>query len=327
LPDATRSSKPRWASRAAAPPPDPHAGSDPAKFSGGRTFRPDDFDSAGPPEASAETGTGEGEKGMKVSIHGLALAALLLGGTTATRAQQPEPPPPPRPAAQQPAAPKADEKLPTAEQVLANYVKAIGGAEVLSKYRSRVTRGTVELAPMGARGTMVTSQKAPDKLLSVTNLTGFGEIRQGYDGQVGWAKDPFQGLRELKGLELAAVRRGAVFDTAERNKLYKKTAVVGRGKVGERGVYIIEATPAEGEPDKMYFDTESGLMLRMDVVVDGPQGRITSENYMEDYRAVDGIRTPHTVRQVLGAITVIQRIESVEHDTALDDSIFKKPSA
>ncbi|HZI19020.1 MAG TPA: hypothetical protein VEY09_10540 [Pyrinomonadaceae bacterium] len=269
---------------------------------------------------------------MKLRIHGLALAALLLCGAAAARAQQPTPAPapaqPPAPApAQPPPAAKAGEKLPTVEEVMASYEKALGGAEALAKYRSRVMKGTIELAPMGARGTVEVSQKAPDKMLSVMNLAGFGEVRQGYDGQVAWAKDPFQGLREMKGAELATLRRSAVFDLAERNALYKKMAVTGRGKVGEREVYVVEATPAEGEPDMMYFDAQTGLMLRSDVVVDGPQGRVVSENYMEDYRAVDGVQLPHTVRQVLGAITVIQRIESVTHDAALDDSIFRKPSA
>jgi hypothetical protein len=37
-----------------------------------------------------------------------------------------------------------------------------------------------------------------------------GEIQQGYDGKVGWEKNPMTGLRELQGAELAqtALERG-----------------------------------------------------------------------------------------------------------------------
>jgi len=268
---------------------------------------------------------------MKLRIHGLALAALLLGAPAPAPAQQPAPAAPAQPPtqapAQQPPAPKADDKLPAAEEVMASYFKAVGGAEVLTKYKSRVSKGSIELAPMNGRGTVEIWQKAPDKMLMVMKLTGLGEFRQGYDGQTGWANDPFQGLRELKGMELAARRRSAIFNPAERNALYKKMAVTGRGKVGEREVFVVEATPAEGEPDKMYFDTQSGLLLRVDTVTEGPEGRVIAESYLEDYRPVDGMMAPHTVRQVAGAITIIQRLESVKHDEALDDSMFKKPAA
>jgi zinc protease len=268
---------------------------------------------------------------MKLRIHGLALATLLLCGMGSARAQQQPSASGPAPTRTPPAAVKADAAktdagLPSAEEVLASYTKALGGAAALARHKSRVAKGTIELAPMSARGTLITSQKAPNKLLVVMNLTGLGEFRQGYDGQLGWANDPFQGLRELKGSELAATRRGAVFNPAERNALYKKMAVTGRSKVGDREVYVIEATPAEGEPDKMYFDTKTGLMLRMDTVTDGPQGRVIAESYMEDYREVGGILAPHTVRQVVGPIIIIQRLESVEHDAPLDDAIFRKPS-
>jgi zinc protease len=268
---------------------------------------------------------------MKLRIQALALAALLLCGASAANAQQQPPASGPAPAQTPPAAKpgtaKTDEKLPTIDEVLASYTKALGGAEALAKHKSRIAKGTVELAPINARGTLVSSQKAPNKLLVVMNLTGLGEFRQGFDGQMGWSNDPFQGLRDLKGSELAATRRAAVFNAAERNALYKRMVVTGKSKVGDREVYVVEATPAEGEPDKMYFDTKSGLMLRMDAVTDGPQGRVIAESYLEDYREVGGVLAPHTVRQVIGAITIIQRLESVEHDAPLDDAIFKKPSA
>jgi hypothetical protein len=260
---------------------------------------------------------------MKLKVYTLALAAAV-GCGTAVRAQQ-QPAANGGGAAAAPAKPEAG--LPTADAVFDNYIKAVGGKEALAKFKSRVSKGTVEIAPMGATGTVEFSQVAPGKSATLISLTGLGAFRSGYDGAVAWSKDPFSGLRELKGGELNAARRGALLDASEWKKLYTKMTVTGRGKVGEREVYVVEAATSEGDPDKMYFDAQSGLLLRMDSVIEGPQGRIQSESYMDDYREVDGVKMAHTTRQVIGATTITIRLNEVKHDAAVDASLFKKPAA
>jgi zinc protease len=241
---------------------------------------------------------------MKVKLFGLALA-LLCGA--AARAQTPAQTPAPAPTQAAPAA-KAEEKLPSGEEVFNKYIAAVGGEAALSKFKSRVTKGSVELAPMGAKGTYETSQKAPDKLLTTMTLTGLGAFQQGYDGGGGWGKDPFNGLRDLKGGELTAVRRVAQLNQSDWRKLYQTMKVTGRAKVGEREVYVVEAAHGGDTPDKLYFDTQTGLLQRIDIVVDSPQGRATQETTFEDYREVDGVRMPHTSRAVVGPATIILRV-------------------
>lgn len=261
---------------------------------------------------------------MKLKIYALALAAAAGCATTAVARQQPAPSGG-APAA--PAASKPDAGLPTADAVFDNYVKALGGKEALARFKSRVSKGTVEIAPMGATGTVEVSQVAPDKTATTMNISGLGAMQQGYDGAVAWSKDPFSGLREMKGAELNTIRRSAYLDTSQWKKHYSKMTVTGRGKVGEREAYVVEAATGEGDPDKLYFDAQSGLLLRMDLVVEGPQGRMQAESYMEDYREVDGVKVAHTIRQVIGANTITVKLKEVKHDAAVDAALFKKPAA
>jgi hypothetical protein len=263
---------------------------------------------------------------MKAKVFGLSLA-LLCGAAARAQAQTPAQTPAPAPPAQARPAAQADEKLPAAEEVFARYLQAVGGEAALGKFKSRVTRGSIELAPMGVKGTYEVSQKAPDKSVTTMNLTGLGTLQQGYDGGVGWAKDPFTGLRELKGGELAATQRSAFLNPADWRKVYKTMKVTGRTKVGAREAYVVEAAHGGDTPDKLYFDTQSGLLLRMDAVVDSPQGRIVSETTFDDYREVDGVKVSHSSRAVLGAATIILRVEEVKHDAPLEDKIFAKPAA
>lgn len=270
---------------------------------------------------------------MKVKVFGLALALAALCGATAraqTPAQTPAQSPaqsPATPAAPAAAAAKPAGELPAADALFDNYVKAIGGEAAHGKLKSRVTRGSMEIAPMGVKGTFETSQKAPQMYAMTMNLTGLGVMQQGYDGGVGWSKDPFTGLRELKEGELAAMQRAAYLNPAAMRKAYKSMKVTGRSKVGEREAYVVEGAHGGDTPDKFYFDAQTGLLLRMDAVVNGPQGRVVSETTMDDYRDVDGVKVPFSTRSTLGAATVVMRIEEVKHDVALEDKIFAKPAS
>ena len=266
---------------------------------------------------------------MKTKMFGLSLALAALCGATAraqTASQTPAPAATPAAAQAKPEA-KADEQLPAAEVIFDKYLKAIGGEAALDKFKSRVMRGSVEIAPMGVKGTFESSQKAPQMAVTTMNLTGLGTIQQGYDGAVGWAKDPFTGLRELKGGELAAVQRAAFINPSGWRKAYKSMKTTGRSKVGDREVYVVEGAHAGDTPDKLYLDAQTGLLLRMDAVVDSPQGRVVSETTFDDYREVDGVKVAHSLRAVLGAATVVTRVEEVKHDVALEDKVFAKPAS
>src|SRR5687768_1863763 len=93
-------------------------------------------------------------------------------------------------------------KLPTVQQVLANYVKAIGGREAVEKIKSRQAKGTVEMQPMGLKGSFESIAASGDRSLTKMNLAGIGELVEGYDGKVAWAVNPIQGNREKSGAEL-----------------------------------------------------------------------------------------------------------------------------
>jgi len=253
------------------------------------------------------------------------LALLVLIATVTTTAQKPRrsqaPPRGARPAA-------ATKTAPTVKVILANFVKAIGGEAAVRKPRSRTSTGTVEITAMGAKGAVEISQKAPNKMIVVMNLPGLGAIREGYDGTTAWSQDPFTGLREKSGAELAATKREASFyRDVELAKDYPKMVLKGTEKVSGRDAYVIEATTPEGTtPDKLYFDKETFMIVRLDSVRESPQGTIPIQAYFEDYRTVDGISMPFTVRQAVAGSDIIIRFTDVRHDAPIDDAKFSKPA-
>ncbi|MEW6210650.1 MAG: hypothetical protein AB1631_19960 [Acidobacteriota bacterium] len=220
------------------------------------------------------------------------------------------------------------ESLPSAEQIIDKYIQALGGRAAIEKITSRVAKGTIDVPVAGASGTVEAYLKAPGKGGSIASLSGLGEFLQGCDGKTAWTSDPFQGMRDLSGVELAAAKRESdIHDDLKYKQTFSKMTVTGKQKLGSIDVYVIDAVPVEGNPEKLYFDAQTGLLLRRDVEIESPQGKLPSENYLEDYREVDGVKIAHTVRQVTPAYELTIKFTEVKHNVPIDDAKFNKPAA
>jgi zinc protease len=228
-------------------------------------------------------------------------------------------------------APKADANaaaLPTVEAIFDKHVKAVGGKEAIEKITSRSVKGSFDLEAFGVTGAAVEMfTKAPNKSSMKIDIAGFGVVNMVFDGATGWDSNPMTGLRELSGVELAQIKRDSEFyPELNYRKHYAKLEVKGKEKVGSYETYVVEATPAEGSVEKLYFDVNTGLLVRHDGETENPQGKFTMETYLEDYKVVDGVKIPHTLKRVTPAMTMVTKITEVKNNVEIDDAKFNKPS-
>jgi len=228
-------------------------------------------------------------------------------------------------------APKADAKdaaLPTVDAVLDKHIKAVGGKEAIEKITSRSMKGSFDLEAFGVTGAPVEMfAKAPNKSSMKIDIPGFGVVNQVYDGATAWDSNPMTGLRELSGVELAQKKRGSDFyPELNFKKHYTKLEVKGKEKVGSYETYVIEASPAEGSPEKFYFDANTSLLVRHDAEVESPQGKLQMESYPENYKLVDGVQVAHTIKQVTPAMTIVIKFTEVKNNVEIEDAKFNKPS-
>ncbi|HKQ80366.1 MAG TPA: hypothetical protein VJ810_42120 [Blastocatellia bacterium] len=254
----------------------------------------------------------------------IVINALLFAGPTGAAFAQEKPQPAKAPEVN---TAKATAAEPTVDQILDKYVQAIGGRQAVEKITSRVTKGTFEVSSAGLTGEIEIYAKAPNKTLRIQKLSGVGEILDGYDGKIAWSQNPMMGLREKDGAERAAVVRSSdIHAPLKTRQLYSKLELKGKEKVGNRETYVILATPAEGGPVKMYFDAETGLIARTDADIDTPQGQVHIETTVDDYREVDGVKMPFTLRQDSLMGSAVIKLTEVKHNVAIDDAKFNKPS-
>jgi hypothetical protein len=218
-------------------------------------------------------------------------------------------------------------KLPSAKEIVDKYAKAMGGREAIQKYKSRYEKGTMELSPMGVRGSFESFSRSDDRTLTKISLDGIGEILEGFDGASAWTINPLQGSRVKEGRELEQTKRISRFARdADLEKAFSSLKVRGIEKVGDRDSYVVVGS-TDGLPDEvMYFDVESGLLLRRDNIVIAPEGQQATSSFFEDYREVGGIKSAHKTRVKTPAFEIISVTSEVKFDVQMDDSTFKRPN-
>jgi zinc protease len=259
---------------------------------------------------------------IRIVPHRLLFAGCLaMVLNAATFGQAPSPP------ARQAGGPSAASAAPSVEEIVNRYVRAVGGKAAWQKLTSRVSMGTIEVASANLSGTVVIHEKAPSKILTIIIISG-SAFRQGFDGSVGWAEDPQNGVREQSGAELAEAKRQSDFySPLDLREHYSKLTFAGAEKVGDQDTFALEAAlPEGGPPDKLYFSARTGLPVRLVSEHHSPGGVSEFQEDFSDYREVDGVTLPFMIAQAGGESSFVVKISEVRHNLELEDGEFSKPA-
>lgn len=238
---------------------------------------------------------------------------------------------------------KSAEPLPTADQVIDKYIQAIGGKTAYEKIKTRYTKATFARSKLvgggtpkaavinrGEMWTIETFTKTPDKFLTVIT-TPAGIIAQAFSGADGWIKTP-QEQRALTAAEIARLKNQAdLFADFKIKERYSTLKVTGKEKIGSRETYIVEAIRfADKKLEKLFFDTENGLLLRRAVFTETVLGLNPEQTDYEHYRRVDGATMPWTVRVSYlddNHFGTTRRFIEIKNNISIGDDKFKSPDA
>ena len=188
---------------------------------------------------------------------------------------------------------------PSVDQILATYQQALGGQAAYEKVTTRAMKGTVEIPDDNVTGTAQIVAKAPGSFRLTMDIPGYGAVETVLDGDNGWEKNPDSGTHAMSKTDLAIAQRDHRFYREVRLKdLYPKMETGGVFKLEGRSLYVIEATPAAGPAEKLYFDAETGLLVKRDFErVTLEDGIVQYEMLLGDYREVNGLKLPFTIEQ------------------------------
>ena len=216
----------------------------------------------------------------------------------------------------------------TAEQlllksILDKYVQAVGGRDAVARINTRVIKGRLDLSGGGSGARFEKYAKAPNMSLTIMKGDFIGLRKLGWDGHTAWVLSDRKGIPDPSAKELAVLAdEGDLYRDIKLTELYPQMHVAGRGSVDGRNVYILEATSRFGVADKLYFDTDNGLLMRRDTW----RSNVLTEIYFSDWRDVDGVKLAFKITERRPDATYIFTLENVRHNTQLDDEVFRLPS-
>lgn len=253
-----------------------------------------------------------------------ALFTMLLaaGPALAQPPAAPEAPPPP-PA---PAAAVADAELPPAQSILDRYVEATGGRAAYEKITTRSSTGKFEMPAMGLSGDLRLDQAAPDKFRITINMPGLGLIDSGTNGAIAWSTDMMTGPRLIEGEEREQLMRGAIFNAdLHAAEIYEKLETTAIEAVDGRDCYRVVLTPRTGSPVTSYYDKETGLIVKSNVVQQSNMGEIAAETYFSGWQDVDGVKQAHVITQKIMGMEQRLVFSKIEQNIEIPPDRFEPP--
>ncbi len=211
----------------------------------------------------------------------------------------------------------------TAETVVNNYIDAIGGVKKLKKVKDITTKYDAEIAGAPMKISATITRKKPNMYKMEMVAAGMGTLMaQTYDGERAKTSG-MQGEKVLEGEDLEDMAQQAKFNTeleyltdAYTLKLTKVATVDGQK------AYVMEVTDKDGKTETEYYSVESGLKIKSESTEETPQGPISSSQSFSDYKEVNGVMYPHTLKIDAGPQKIKMTVTEIKVNSKIKKSEF-----
>src|SRR5262249_47997564 len=152
----------------------------------------------------------------------------------------------------------------------------------IDKITSRVGKGTINIA--GKEFPVDVYSKDPGKRASFTHMPE-GDSVTAFDGHEGFMGAPGRPPREMHGPDLDSAAMDADLHLpAHLKQMFSESELRSKEKLGDRDVYLVVGKRQGKPPLRLYFDQQSGLLLRMIRYTDTYLGRNPVQIDYADYR-------------------------------------------
>jgi hypothetical protein len=220
---------------------------------------------------------------------------------------------------------------PSADQILDRYLQALGGVERLSSVTSFIATGTSEgFRGFGGGGTVQIFAKAPDQRATIIKFDEKIERQDAirtFDGKSGWVSAPLAVVPQyaLGGSELDGARIDAQLSfPAQIKKVLTQLRVGPPDNIDGRDVDVIQGNGTRGLVATLYFDKQTGLLVRMVRFGTSPIGRAPTQVDFADYRDVPGAGIKMPFRWTFGWLNGRDTFElkEVRINAPVDAAVF-----
>ncbi len=219
----------------------------------------------------------------------------------------------------------------TADDIIAKYVKTIGGIEKIKAVKT--IRKTGKFIGGGGFEAKVMDESRREKFVrSEFALQGMVQITA-YDGKTGWKIDPFGGKKDVESLseeELKGVVESSDFDGPLIDYKLKgnKIEYLGMDQAEGTDAFKLKVTLANGDVRTYFMDTDYYVPIKIEskTVIRGQE--FESETSLGDYKEIGGVYYPFSYEVgAKGSPNKSQIVyDKIEVNVELSDTRFSKPN-
>ncbi len=218
-----------------------------------------------------------------------------------------------------PAAAVPDSKLPPGKEVIAKFIRAIGGEDAILKHASMVFKGKWEMPGMAQGGDFELIRAKPNKQLLRIKLGDQGQILNGYDGKVGWMLSPFTGAMLVDGKLLdQTIEEADFYNILHREPNYKSLETVGTARMDGKDCVELKVVTKSGREVREFYDAKTGLLVATKSTQESPQGPNQVTLTFSNYQKMSDLLQATRLQVKAGEFEQVITISSVEYDSAPD---------
>jgi outer membrane lipoprotein-sorting protein len=210
----------------------------------------------------------------------------------------------------------------SAETIIANYVKALGGKAVIDKITDFTT--SAEVSAMGQKLSLKQIFKAPNKMITNMEMNGMSVQRIAFDGTT-LRMSGMGGSQEFSEGDIVEKMKTSAAGIAPELNYIKNGYTLSVGDLGEvNGEKVYVLTAVKGSNKSVgYFDVKTGLKVKSVDSMDTPMGEQQTLIEYSDYREVEGVKFPFSMKQNMAGMTMEMTVKSVEINKGIEDPVFQ----
>jgi photosynthetic reaction center cytochrome c subunit len=236
-----------------------------------------------------------------------------------------DPPPPPQPdvITRGPASP-------TADQILDKYLQALGGAQRLAGLTSFIAKGTIqEVGASDANPVEVYAQSPARRTTIVKAPTGVTTTV--CNGNAVWIAAPYEDepvpLLPLSGGALDGAKLDAQLNfPAQIKRLLTGWRVGYPYAIGDTETQVVQGFTASRSPVKLYFDRQSGLLVRQVRYTSTAAGALPTQVDYSDYREVAAVKIPFRIMTTWADGRTLTQFTDIQPNVPIDAAKFAQPA-
>lgn len=219
----------------------------------------------------------------------------------------------------------------TLEEILQQHFE-VKNQEKLNTVQTVTATGKVVLQGGALELPFTMKQKREDMVRIDAQLQGMNGVLMAYNGNTGWTLAPWSGSTEPQDLpadQLSNAKESADIDSPLYNYEEKghQLELMGMDEVEGTPTYKLKLTKSNGDVNYYYMDSENYVPLKITSITTVQGNEVESEQYLSNYKPVNGIIMAHTIDNRYNGMSQMQIIiDEYKLNEEIADSYFDKPS-